>query len=67
MAYTPSEGSSEEKYGLIVKGGERISSTGTASVWRVNRDCSLYRLVDEPVVQATFFRQLDADVIEVLH
>jgi hypothetical protein len=67
VAYTPSEGSSEEKYGLIVKGGERISSTGTASVWRVNRDCSLYRLVDEPVVQATFFRQLDADVIEVLH
>jgi len=67
VAYTPFGFSSEEKYGLIVKGCERISSTGTASVWRVDRDCSLYRLVDEPVVQAAFFRLLDADFIEVLH
>ena len=67
VAYTPSKGSSEAKYGLIVRGWDRISSSGTASVWRVDRDCSLYRLVDEPLVQATFFRQLDADLTEVLH
>ena len=62
------EGLSEERYGLVIKSCGCVTSTGTTSVWRVDRDCSLYCLGDEPVLQAAFFRQLDdADLIEVLH
>ena len=68
VAWRPYGGLSEERYGLIIKSCGRVRSTGTASVWRVDRDCSLYCLGDEPVLQAAFFRQLDdADLIEVLH
>ena len=68
VAWRPSGGLSEDRYGLVIKSCGRVSSTATANVWRVDRDCSLYRLVDEPVLQAAFFKQLDdADLIEVLH
>ena len=64
----PYGGLSEERYGLVIKSCGRVRSTGTASVWRVDRNCSLYCLVDEPVLQAAFVKQGDdADLIEVLH
>jgi hypothetical protein len=55
------------RFALIVKCCTRISSSGTASVWRVATDASLYSLLDEPFVQAAFVRQASADTIEVLH
>ena len=68
VAWRPYGGLSEERYGLIIKSCGRVRSTGTASVWRVDRNCSLYCLVDEPVLQAAFVKQGDdADLIEVLH
>jgi hypothetical protein len=68
VAWRPYGGLSEERYGLMIKRCGRVRSTGTASVWRVDRDCSLYCLVDEPVLQAAFVKQGDdADLIEVLH
>ena len=68
VAWRPYGRSSEERYGLVIKSCGRVRSTGTASVWRVDRNCSLYCLVDEPVLQAAFVKQGDdADLIEVLH
>ena len=68
LAWKPYGGLSEERYGLVIRRCGRVTSTGTTSVWRVDEDCSLYCLGDEPVLQAAFFRQLDdADLIEVLH
>ena len=68
LAWKPYGGLSQERWGLVIKSCECVTSTGTTSVWRVDRDCSLYFLEDEPVLQAAFFRQLDeADLIEVLH
>ena len=55
------------EFGLVVNCGARISSHGTQSVWRIDPEPALYRLVDEPMIHVAFFRQLADDTIEVLH
>jgi hypothetical protein len=69
VSFVPASYKSSVHFGLIVRCGERICSKAndTASVWRVGVDASLYRLVDEPFVHASFFRHVSVDTIEVLH
>jgi hypothetical protein len=54
------------KFGLLVRTCKRLSGTEFQSVWHVDSQISIYRLVSERVFQVRFHRYLACDQVEVL-
>ncbi len=54
-------------FGLLVRCCTRASGTETASCWHVDPEVTLYHLVDEPVMNAAFYRFQSSDNLEILH
>ena len=57
----------DDKFGLVVRKGQRVSCTEFDSVWQMPAEVQIMHLDDSNVFPVAFWKYLSSDRLEVLH